>query len=353
GDPATLVDKQTVNWTQEQSSGLSGSITSPGSIAEGDLTVSCNASASAGLYEVSVYFGNNNLPVVMCKDGTSNPCSSTSGSWTETNVNPLDHGVSGAGEFKMGLYVKDDDGNFDLVDIHPVTWSLGAPPPNTPPSGSFTAPNGLVNGLVTVQATASDVDGLQKVSVVFAPDGASLVLCDDATSHTCSGTNGSWELAGINPKDYGAEPGNLSFDLHVEDETNGNTETLVASTEFTWIPPNNQFPKDSKYFNVCVGHNYEQQMPLEGTAMPAVSFSDAPTSSRSGETVTLHTDGSVDTANGGSAFYYYCTRQGSLHYRLVDLIRKLAEETAKLNERHPTRERIDTLRQLRQELAVH
>ncbi|MCI5146518.1 MAG: hypothetical protein D3923_13580, partial [Candidatus Electrothrix sp. AR3] len=310
GDPATLVDSQTVNWTQEQPSGLGGSITSPGSIAEGDFTVSCNAAASAGLHEVSIYFGNNNLPVVMCKDGTSTPCPSTSGSWTETNVNPLDHGVSGAGEFKMGLYVKDDDGTFDLVDIHPVTWSAGAPPVNTPPSGSFTAPSGLVNGLVTIRATASDADGLKKVSAVFVPNGTPLVLCDDASSHACSGSNGSWEVAGINPADYDVAAGNIILGLHVQDETDGNTETLAASTEFTWIPPNNQFPKNSKYFNVCVGHNYEQQMPLEGTTMPSVSFTDAPTSIRSGENVTLHTNGFVDTANGGSPFYYYCTRQG-------------------------------------------
>lgn len=228
GDSPERVDTQTVNWSPNvpPSSGVTGSITSPGSTAEGNFTVSCNAAASAGLHEVSVYFGNNNLPVVMCKDGTSTPCPSTSGSWTETNVNPLDHGVSGAGDIKMGLYVKDDDGNFDLVDIHPVTWSPGVPSPNTPPSGNFSSPSGLVNGLVTVRASASDADGLKKVSVVFVPDGFPLVLCDDTTSTPC--TTGPWEAVGINPADYGAVAGNIILGLHVQDELDGNTETLAA-----------------------------------------------------------------------------------------------------------------------------
>ncbi|MCI5157630.1 MAG: hypothetical protein D3906_04180, partial [Candidatus Electrothrix sp. AUS1_2] len=77
----------------------SATITSPSDNAtiQGEFTLSCEAEAPAGLKEINVYFGNNDLPVVMCKDGTGDPCPELKGSWKKYNVNPLDHGVSGAG----------------------------------------------------------------------------------------------------------------------------------------------------------------------------------------------------------------------------------------------------------------
>ncbi|MCI5150808.1 MAG: hypothetical protein D3916_15740, partial [Candidatus Electrothrix sp. MAN1_4] len=316
GDSPERVDTHTVTWSPETppSSGSTGSITSPGSSAEGNFTISCNANDPAGLEKVSVVFPSGDT-LVLCEDGTTTSCSGISDSWTEFDINPAEYGITSEGTYTLSLWVVNEDADpATRVDTQTVNWSPEPAPVNTPPSGSFMAPSDLVNGLVTVQATASDADGLKKVSAVFVPNGTPLVLCDDTSSHTCSGTSGSWEVAGINPADYGASAGNIILGLHVQDESDGNTETLTASTEFTWIPPNNQFPKDSTYFNVCVGHNYEQQMPLEGTTMPSVSFADAPASIRSGENVVLHTNGSVDTANGGSPFYYYCTRQGSLLY---------------------------------------
>ncbi|MGR0481446.1 MAG: right-handed parallel beta-helix repeat-containing protein [Candidatus Electronema sp. V4] len=314
-DNYDLVDTQPVTWSKEPPSGTSGSITSPGSTAQGNFKVSCNASDQAGIKKVSVVFVPNGNPLIMCDESTNNPCKGTSGSWSIDDINPLDYGVSGEGQFTAGLWVLNENGDpAALVDSKTVNWSKAPPPANTPPSGSLNTPGSLVVGPLTLKVTAADTDGLQKVSVVFAPNAVPLVLCDDASSQPCTGSSGSWELAGIDPAQYGAAAGSIALALHVQDDASGNTETLSAKTEFTWIQADNQFPVDSKFFNVCVGHNYEQQIPLPDTTMPAVSFANAPTAVKSGEKVLLKTTGTVDTAKGGSAFYYYCTRQGSLLY---------------------------------------
>ncbi|MCI5228247.1 MAG: hypothetical protein D3918_16735, partial [Candidatus Electrothrix sp. AX2] len=199
------------------------------------------------------------------------------------------------------------------VDTQTVNWSPEPVTVNTPPTGSFTTPSGLVNGLVTVRATAADADGLKKVSAVFVPNGTPLVLCDDASSHTCSGSTGSWEVAGINPADYGASAGNIILGLHVQDEANGNTETLAASADFVWIPENNQFPVKHNYLNSCVGFDYEQEESLLITELPSVTLN-TPKAVKGGDTFLLQANGSVDHANGGSAFYQYCNSQGALLY---------------------------------------
>jgi len=303
-----------INWSPKTppSTGSTGSITSPGSSAEGNFTVTCKANDPAGLKKVSVVFVPNGDPLVMCDDSTSNPCDGTDDSWSVNDINPMDYGVTGEGSFTLGLWVRNDDNETTLVDTRTVNWSEEKPPVNTPPSGSFTAPSGLVNGLVTIQATASDADGLKKVSVVFVPDGTPLVLCDDTSSHPCSGNNGSWEAVGINPADYGAAAGNIILGLHVQDDADGNTETLAASTEFTWIPPNNQFPLSDNYA-LCVGHNYEHRTYVPDAELPTVSLN-VPNTVKTGETVLVQTDSFVDTAKGASAFYRFCARRGALVY---------------------------------------
>uniref|UniRef100_UPI0040566958 right-handed parallel beta-helix repeat-containing protein n=1 Tax=Candidatus Electronema sp. TaxID=2698783 RepID=UPI0040566958 len=308
-----LVDTQPVTWSKEPASGTTGSITSPGSTAQGNFTVSCNASDPAGIDKVSIVFVPNGTPLVLCENSTSNPCNTISDSWTKNDVNPLDYGVTDEGQFTLGLWVRNENGDpAALVDSQTVNWSKAPPPANTPPTGSLQAPSGLVTGLVTVQASAEDADGLSKVSAVFVPNGTPLVLCDDASSNPCSGSRSSWQAAGINPADYGAAAGNIVLGLHVQDEANGNTETLTASTEFTWIPPNNQFPLSDKY-TFCVGHNYEHRNYVPDAELPSVSLK-VPNTVKGGETVQIQTDSFVDTGKGGSAFYKFCARQGALLY---------------------------------------
>ncbi|MCI5130862.1 MAG: hypothetical protein D3904_04920, partial [Candidatus Electrothrix sp. EH2] len=85
------VDYHEVTWSPETppSSGSTGSITSPGSSATGNFTVSCNANDPAGLEKVSVVFSSGDT-LILCEDGTGTSCSGNSDSWSES-ITPADY----------------------------------------------------------------------------------------------------------------------------------------------------------------------------------------------------------------------------------------------------------------------
>ena len=107
---------------------------------------------------------------------------------------------------------------------------------NSPPSGNITSPNGTQTGTVTVGASASDTDGLERVTATFVSGGTELVLCGSGAS-PCSGTSGSFIESGIDPASYGATAGNTTLRLFVEDSS-GDTQQ-VDSHSFNYDPPTN------------------------------------------------------------------------------------------------------------------
>lgn len=105
---------------------------------------------------------------------------------------------------------------------------------NSPASGSITSPSGTQTGNVTVQANASDSDGLERVSLTFVSGGQELVLCGSGAS-PCSGTSDSFSIPNVDPSSYGATAGQTTLRLFVEDSL-GEIEN-VASRTFTYNPP--------------------------------------------------------------------------------------------------------------------
>jgi len=187
------------------------------------ITVKANATDANGLKKVSVAFvpDENQDPLVLCEDGTSNPCYDTSDSWEIQEVNPADYGAS-EGEIELGLHVVDDDGDYQIVSTHIFTWERDTTPPelNLKPKGQIISPTGHVEGNITVKVNAADANGLHKVSLAFVPDKnqVPLVLCEDYTSNPCYGTSDSWDIPDINPADYGASEGQVTLELRVQDK---------------------------------------------------------------------------------------------------------------------------------------
>jgi hypothetical protein len=60
---------------------------------------------------------------------------------------------------------------------------------------------------------------------------------------------------------------------------------------------------------VCIGHDYEQQIPLTGTTLPVVKITTAITAVKEGQATRLTADATIDAQ--GKAFYYWCTDKGS------------------------------------------
>ena len=116
-----------------------------------------------------------------------------------------------------------------------VLVAAGGSGTNTPATGSISSPSGTQSGSVTVQATAIDADGLERVSVRFVSGGPELVLCGPGESETCSGTSDSFIVPGIDPADFGALPGSVTVRLFVEDSLGEVRE--VAQRTFTYEPP--------------------------------------------------------------------------------------------------------------------
>ncbi len=105
-------------------------------------------------------------------------------------------------------------------------------PPNTSGAGQIFGPSGSVVGLITVQATASDPDGLDTVSVDFVAGGQRLLLCGAGAPDACSGTSETLSRSGVDPSAYGATPGTVTAQLFVKD-VNGR-ESVVDTHSFTW-----------------------------------------------------------------------------------------------------------------------
>jgi uncharacterized repeat protein (TIGR01451 family) len=106
---------------------------------------------------------------------------------------------------------------------------------NNPGSGTITSPNGTQTGLVTVSASASDPDGLARVSVRFISGGSELVLCGPDGPASCSGTSGNWSRTGVNPGAYGASSGTVTLTLSVQDIL-GDVRS-VDTHAFSYNPP--------------------------------------------------------------------------------------------------------------------
>lgn len=113
---------------------------------------------------------------------------------------------------------------------------LGSDPDsNTPASGSITSPDGSQVGQVMVQATVSDADNLERVTVTFVSGGQELVLCGADGPVACPGASGSLTRTDVNPSSYGALPGPVTLELFVEDST-GDKRSVDTHT-FTYDPP--------------------------------------------------------------------------------------------------------------------
>lgn len=115
------------------------------------------------------------------------------------------------------------------------TFGLLVPGTNSPGSGTITSPNGTQTGTVTVGATASDPEGLARVSVTFVAGGPELVLCGTDGPSPCSGTSGTYSRTGVNPAAFGAASGTVTLSLFVQDAT-GDVR-VVDSHGFTFNPP--------------------------------------------------------------------------------------------------------------------
>ncbi|WPD24404.1 MAG: right-handed parallel beta-helix repeat-containing protein [Candidatus Electrothrix scaldis] len=63
--------------------------------------------------------------------------------------------------------------------------------------------------------------------------------------------------------------------------------------------------------DVCIGHDYEQQTPLAGVTPPTVEISGNSAVNEQAE-LSLSATSTVDTAKGGSRFYYWCAEKGLL-----------------------------------------
>ncbi|MCI5166326.1 MAG: hypothetical protein D3903_09565 [Candidatus Electrothrix sp. GM3_4] len=133
-----------ITITRAETPTASGSITSPSTSAQGNLTVSCNADDTAGIGKVSIFFVPNGDPLVMCENGTSNPCSTISGNWTEYDINPQDYGVTAQGEFTLGLWIRNENGEDLPLDSRTVDWSPEQPPSGA--TGSITSPGSTAEG---------------------------------------------------------------------------------------------------------------------------------------------------------------------------------------------------------------
>ncbi len=115
------------------------------------------------------------------------------------------------------------------------TFGLLVPGTNSPGSGTITSPNGTQTGTVTVGATASDPEGLARVSVTFVAGGPELVLCGTDGPSPCGGTSGTYSRTGVNPAAFGAASGTVTLSLFVQDAT-GDVR-VVDSHGFTFNPP--------------------------------------------------------------------------------------------------------------------
>ena len=221
---STKVNERAITWQPAST----GAMTSPTGSNAGLVTVTASATAAAGFQKVSVVFVANGTPMVLCQDGTTNPCpASTSGSWSKADVNPRDYSVSSTASLVLGLWVLDDLGRTENVHRQNFQWAPAG-------SGSFTSPSGTVTGPVTVAAGASASSGLSKVSVVFVEGGAPLVLCDDGTGSPCNAS--SWQKTGVDPRSYGVQgAGTVNLGLWIRDDL-GRTD-LLAKRSFTWSPP--------------------------------------------------------------------------------------------------------------------
>ena len=51
-------------------------------------------------------------------------------------------------------------------------------------------------------------------------------------------------------------PGTMTIGLHIQDDKDGNIQTLADKQTFTWIPLNNQFPSESRFINTFLRNRY-------------------------------------------------------------------------------------------------
>lgn len=155
---------------------------------------------------------------------TSEPNRYSSVVWTAPQVQAPTtftvHVVRGDGRGKVGR------GTLNLT----VLPTVG----DHPSSGSITAPNGSLSGLVTVAASVFDSEGLERVTVNLVEGSTDLVLCGPASSTSCAGTSANLSVVDVDPAALGATPGTVSLRLFVEDITG--IITQVDTHTITWNP---------------------------------------------------------------------------------------------------------------------
>ncbi|MFH1653132.1 MAG: thrombospondin type 3 repeat-containing protein, partial [Pseudomonadota bacterium] len=300
----TLVDSSTFTWSSNNPA--AGNITSPSANDSlvGNITLNANATDLDGLNKVSISFAGSQTGNILnlCDDADPQKlCNGNSDSWQITNINPADYGAN-PGSVTIGLHVKDDKGYDDgtsAVKAVTFNWSL-----NSQPSGNILNPteNETKIGKFDIKASAKDLNGLKKVSIVFVENGTPLVLCDDSTSNKCNGTEDTWTMTQIDPAAYGATEGKVTMGLHVQDEKDANdaSKTIdVRNINWEKLKP-----------TTCIGHDYEQRMPKVGVTIPTANITASASSVKEETSATLTAISTVDSSNGGKAFYYWCTDKG-------------------------------------------
>ncbi len=210
-----------VSWTSD----ATGSILQPStSTVRGLMNLALSAADPNGVAKVSLVFGAGAGTYVLCGDSQTPTCSNPYSSGTRT-IWPADYGALANQTNTLGLWVRDNLGNTELVDSHSFYWEKNS-------NGYFSQPSGSsIEGMVAFGAGGlSDPQGISKVSIVFTSGGQPLVLCDDSQSLPCS--QSSYTSAPVFPSDYGASPGVLNLGLWMKDDA-GNTE-IVATKSLTW-----------------------------------------------------------------------------------------------------------------------
>lgn len=126
----------------------------------------------------------------------------------------------------------------------PANSQSSIPPALSPPANSnsvvtsegqigLPANESTFTGNVLLAVKASSANGLEEVALKFAENAALNVLC--GSGQTCGGNEFSETISGINPGDYGAQPGPITIELQVTDSLQ---QTATVSTlSINWQPP--------------------------------------------------------------------------------------------------------------------
>lgn len=86
-----------------------------------------------------------------------------------------------------------------------------------------------ISGNLTLAVDVTDPDGIARVLVGFNGSDRALVLCT-----TSCGTSFSQTVTGVNPRNFGAEPGSLRLELWLEDQL-GN-RVMFDARDIEWLP---------------------------------------------------------------------------------------------------------------------